>query len=713
VTALNFFMPTIPRSSSFTKRLSRWVLFLAIAIAAVATRSIASSFEWKTATPEMMGLSSAKVEKLRNELAAHRTQAFLLIIDDHIVCEWYAPDFSANKLHYTASMAKAVVGGVAAAVAISDGRMSLDDTAAKYIPQWRDDPVKSQITLRQLGSHTSGLDDADDPNLNHKELTGWKGDFWKRLPPPRDPFTLSRDVVPVVFPPGTKRLYSNPGIAILGYATTVALKDAPEKDLRTLLRVRVMRPIGVSDDEWDVGYGQTFTVDGWPLVASWGGGGYTARASARVARLMLHEGNWQGRQLIAASAVRAVTEDSGTPGMGAIGWWSNNDGHVLAMPRDAYWGAGAEGQLALVIPSLKLIAVRNGGPLDPSMQNDAAADRYFFAPLMTALAKDAPAHAPYPPSASITQIVWAPRETILRRAPGGDNWPMTWGDDDAQYTAYGDGNGFEPFVPDKLSLGFAKIVGGAGDFTGTNLRTPTGEFTGDGHAGRKASGLLMVDGVLYVLTRNRNNAQLGWSRDHGATWTWADWRFETSFGCPTFLNYGRNYAGARDGFVYVYSSDNDSAYEPSDRMVLARVPKERITQRNAYEFFVALDASGRPLWSQDVLRRGAVFVNPGNCFRSGISYDAGLKRYLWCQILPHSTHPLGERFQGGFGIYDAPEPWGPWTTVYYTTDWDVGPGESSRFPTKWMSDDGRTVYLVFSGNDSFSVRKASLVTGNR
>ena len=49
------------------------------------------------------------------------------------------------------------------------------------------------------------------------------------------------------------------------------------------------------------------------------------------------------------------------------------------------------------------------------------------------------------------------------------------------------------------------------------------------------------------------------------------WRFTASFGCPTFLNYGRNYEGARDGFVYVYSHDSDSAYQRADRMVLARM----------------------------------------------------------------------------------------------------------------------------------------------
>jgi hypothetical protein len=66
------------------------------------------------------------------------------------------------------------------------------------------------------------------------------------------------------------------------------------------------------------------------------------------------------------------------------------------------------------------------------------------------------------------------------------------------------------------------------------------------------------------------------------------------------------------------------------------------------------------------------------------------------------------RFRGGFGVYDAPEPWGPWTTAYFTEEWDVGPGETCSFPTKWMSDEGKTVHLVFSGDDCFSVRRADL-----
>ena len=107
--------------------------------------------------------------------------------------------------------------------------------------------------------------------------------------------------------------------------------------------------------------------------------------------------------------------------------------------------------------------------------------------------------------------------------------------------------------------------------------------------------------------------------------------------------------------------------------------------------------------------RGAVSSHKGRCYRSGITYNSGLKRYLWVQILFGTEGKSADtRFEGGLAVYDAPQPWGPGTTIYFTEKWDVGPGESASFPTKWMSGDGKTLHLVFSGDDYFAVRKASL-----
>src|SRR5579871_5767388 len=102
--------------------------------------------------------------------------------------------------------------------------------------------------------------------------------------------------------------------------------------------------------------------------------------------------------------------------------------------------------------------------------------------------------------------------------------------------------GFRTVPTAEAGAGVCPYRGRPRRFRGVNLRSPTGEQAGDGAKSKKASGMLCVGGVLYLWTRNAGNAQLAWSNDHGNTWHWADWKFTTSFGCPTFLNFGKDYA---------------------------------------------------------------------------------------------------------------------------------------------------------------------------
>jgi hypothetical protein len=305
--------------------------------------------------------------------------------------------------------------------------------------------------------------------------------------------------------------------------------------------------------------------------------------------------------------------------------------------------------------------------------------------------------APYPPSPVIHGAVFG--KEIQRAAIDSDNWPLTWADDDALYTSYGDGFGFEPRVEKKLGMGFARITGAPGGYLGANLRSD-GERTGDGAKSPKASGILMVDGVLYLWARNVANAQLAWSQDHGKTWQWG-FKLEDGFASPAFLNFGRNYAGARDGFVYSYSQDGPSAYESDNGLSLARVPTDRIRDRSAWEFYERIGADGRPAWTSDITHLGAVFAYPANCQRVDVVYDAGIGRYLMA---------LGYDHAGGWGLFDAPEPWGPWTTILHR-QWDVAGTHGYRLPTKWISEDGLRMTLVFSGvrpNDAFCTRTLTL-----
>ena len=687
----------------------------------------AHALDWPSAPPESLGMDAGRLDAMREQLAKRGTKNLVVVRRGKIVYEWYAPDAGPGKRHYTASLAKALVGGMSLLLALQDGRLKPDDPAGKFIPAWKDHPQKSRITIRHLATHSSGVEDAEEDHQPHNQLPGWKGAFWKREP---DPFSISIEQAPVIFEPGSAYAYSNPGMAALAYAVTASLRGAPQEDIRALLQARVMDPLGIPEQEWSIGYGRGYALDGLTLYANWGGGSFTARAVARVGQLMLQRGEWNGRPLLAPEWVDKVTAFADTPlpprpagnpaPASGLGWWTNHDGAWPRVPRDAFAGAGAGNQVLLVVPSLDLVVVRNGAVLGEPAAGEGfwgGVLKYLFDPLMDSVVQftgggSGASNLPHPASRAVTGIRFGEFAATRCDAPGSDNWPSTWAGDGHLYTSYGDGWGFEPRTEKKLSQGLARILGSVEDFRGENLRSPSAEREGDGAKGPKASGLLMVDGVLYMFVRNVRHSQLVWSKDHGKTWQWGfrfgESSFEDTFGSPTFLNFGRNYGGARDAYVYLYSQDGPSAYESDDRLVLARVPKGRVRERAAYQFFVRLDEQGQPVWSRDIADRGAVFAYPGHCQRADVVYNAGIGRYLLA---------LGYGHAGGWGIFDAPEPWGPWTTVFHTPYWGLGDTHGYRLPSKWISKDGRDLALVFSGRthngrlwDAFCVRRITLQT---
>jgi len=675
--------------------LSVWLVLAAGVVGAAfgareARESVWPGAAWEQGSPEEVGMDATELAKAR-EYALTGDGAGCIIRQGRLVMQW-----GDQAKRYDLKSTTKAIGVTALGLALKDEKFnSLEEPAKKYHPGLGVPPESNietgwldKITLFHLATQTAGFDKP--------------GGYTKLL-----------------FEPGTKWSYSDGGPNWLAECVTLAYKQ----DINELMFERVFGPIGIrpADLAWRTNSYRPKEINGIKRREFGSGISANVEAMARIGYLYLRQGRWRDEQIIPASfvdmarklpqaiaglpVVKRESYFNASDHYGLL-WWNNADGTMAEVPRDAYWSWGLYDSLIVVIPSLDMVAARAGKSLNKARNAAYGAIEPFIEPLALAVkGKEHTGRAPYPPSPVIKGMNWAPVETIIRRASGSDNWPITWADDGNQYTAYGDGWGFEPRTEDKLSLGVAKVVGSPPDFRGINVRTKSGERTGQGAKGAKASGMLMVDGVLYMLVRNTGNSQIAWSADHGKSWTWCDWKFTTSFGAPTFLNFGRNYAGARDSFVYICSHDADSAYKPADRMVMARVAKSRIKEHGAYEFFKGLDDSDRPVWTKNVRDRGAVLANPGRCYRSGISYNAGLKRYLWCQTL-YGRDDM--RFKGGLAVFDAPEPWGPWTTVYYAEQWDTGPGETSCLPTKWMSEDGRTCYLLFSGDDHFSVRQAML-----
>lgn len=331
---------------------------------------------------------------------------------------------------------------------------------------------------------------------------------------------------------------------------------------------------------------------------------------------------------------------------------------------------------------------------------------------------------PYPYSTVIKDIdiAWP---THIKRAPGSDNWPLTWADDNHQYSSWGDGGGFEGTnARGRVSLGFARIEGGSGSegvddpFKGVNIFggfQPQAPSTIDG----KSYGILSVDGLLYAWISpgsgpdGYQEARLYQSPDHARSWQPLPWSFtqDDGFIFPTFLQFGRNYSDSRDDYVYVYASilqhEKALSVQKPGHIALLRVPIAHITKRERYEAFTGLNQDNMPEWSTNLTEWQPVFSDPnGVGWNLSVSFNQGLKRYFL--VTEHHETSTGQ-----IGIFDSNEPWGPWTTSYYGK---LGSSSDDltlfyyNFSNKWLSQDGIDFVLIFTGTGKYDAYNS--VEGN-
>jgi hypothetical protein len=339
---------------------------------------------------------------------------------------------------------------------------------------------------------------------------------------------------------------------------------------------------------------------------------------------------------------------------------------------------------------------------------------------------------PYPASSVISGITWH-WETYTNAAIGSDLWPVTWGPDGHLYVAWGDGGGFGGSDSDgRVSMGFARIEGGPEHFQGFNVnggKNP--EHPASFPKKGKTGGLFFDRGKLYSSINLQDglwpdvNHVLAWSMDKGATWSKADWVFPKgpgNFIPGRFLNFGRNGSGVPSllhGYLYMYGSrqpDKNSASN-SDSLFLARVRRNKILDRSAFEFFSGENGRGRATWNREFATARPIFTDTNGASPAGLVYNPGLRRFLL------TTFHAGP---SQLGIFEAREPWGPWSTIAYYDDWggmgQTGEGLTCEFPQKWTSADGLTLWAIFSvygdgakqgikAHDRFNLIKATLSRG--
>jgi CubicO group peptidase (beta-lactamase class C family) len=241
-------------------------------------------------------------------------------------------DIAANKpmqedsLFWIASMTKPITA-VAVLMLQDEGKLSVEDSVEGYLPefrgQWLIDSQTSNtvalkkasrpITIRDLLTHTSGLDE---------------------MPAPRHNSTLAELVVgysqrPLRFAPGSRWSYSNAGINTLGRIVEVV----SGKDFATFLDERIFKPLGMRDttfwpdssqakrlaksyqprreekglDEIPISFLSGALGDRNRAPRPSGGLFSTARDYHRFCQMMLNGGTWEGKRLLSEAAVKELT----------------------------------------------------------------------------------------------------------------------------------------------------------------------------------------------------------------------------------------------------------------------------------------------------------------------------------------------------------------------------------------------------------------------
>lgn len=325
----------------------------------------------------------------------------------------------------------------------------------------------------------------------------------------------------------------------------------------------------------------------------------------------------------------------------------------------------------------------------------------------------------FPSSKVISSFEWTgesigyPDESIK-----GDTYPMTWADDGEIYTSAGDPLWGE--TQDGLDI--EKFSGGPTDYTISKVNHMN-DYLGWGGDGSKPCGMICVEGILYLafqnmlgyhkppfslLSQHGSDAHIVYSADKGVDWKPGFKNIEApmfpghKFGGPSFVNFGKNNANARDNYVYAVSSDQ---WDNGSNLRLGRVPADSIMRRGAWEFLCAYSPSGEPAWSFSIDESIPVLSLHRYLGLPEMVYLAGTKRYLLL------TWRLHKDFSGNDGtdllIFESPEPWGPFSLVHEEDYWqgrEFTP-YCPRLPLKWLNDDGISGWLQFSGSWSENGQK--------
>ncbi len=328
----------------------------------------------------------------------------------------------------------------------------------------------------------------------------------------------------------------------------------------------------------------------------------------------------------------------------------------------------------------------------------------------------------------------------------GDTWYPTWASNDTLYSPWTDGrtkrlDGYTDWSQSWVDQ--VHITTGQGVIIGDDPLTMTAYSIGLDKSspafpyhGRYPCGSIIYNGVWYYGTycldpagsTEYGNKIINWpwlgpfvgfrySTDYGHTWTPCPYEpanpifgetgingYPVKIGAPHFVDFGKNMEHSPDGKAYLVAHGADTtdtkwqfwndSWITGDQIYLIRLTPsiENINDASKYEFYGGKDGIGDPIWTNDFKEIKPLLEWNNNMGCVTITYNAPLKKYIMCVTDGGNTYSKMSTY-----LLESDDITGEWRMLSYMKDF----GEQGYFvniPSKFISKDGKTAWLLYSAN---------------
>lgn len=290
-------------------------------------------------------------DTLRNTLEKYETVAFFVAKNDSIQYEEYWDGYDENSSSNSFSVAKSIIS-ILVGIAIDEGKISSEnDAVGKYIPEFNEGDL-AKIKIVDVLKMASGLNFKESYSTPFNQTTdAYYGNDLRKLI-----YSLKLETEP-----GTEFYYRSGDTQLLEFV----LKAATGKSASDYASEKLWSKIGAENTAY------------WSLDHKGGDEkAYccfysNARDFARIGKLYLQNGMWNGQQVVSADWVKKSTTAHGLPENGVkttqygLQWWVYND---------IFYCRGILGQYIICDPTNNMIIVRLGKKRDNDKDNNHPRD---------------------------------------------------------------------------------------------------------------------------------------------------------------------------------------------------------------------------------------------------------------------------------------------------------------------------------------------------